>query len=1418
MVVIGVRATIIEYTGLHADVSGFTQELTCNKIPIVDAAVAYDCPYSLKTYLLVMKNALYVPSMGHNLIPPFIMREAGLQVNETAKIHATNPSKNHHSIFEQESGLRIPLQLSGVFSYFPSRALNSDEIEHPESYEMIWLTPNSDSWNPYNDIWAEQESSYLDQEGEIIPQHIPQQQHLIDATDVEVSAVQMPSVDAYEAAVDAVISSAYTGENPQDCDFNSHAEECLLVEDAIRAHISSTNFTSDPALLESALDDRLLFSKFATAMGSTTIDNSGCELFEAVTDATVGATAGKPRGITAEQLAKVWTIDHKMAEKTLEVTTQLHRGGDSSLARNFGTNDRMLRYRRIKSWFFTDTFFVTKAAKSVRGNTCMQLFVSDKGFVKAYPMESVSQYPKALRAFAKDVGAPEILVADPHPNQKSKEVKDFCNKIGTTLRLLEQSTQWANRAELYIGLLKESVRKDMRDSHSPLVLWDYCAERRASIFTLTARDLFQLNGTNPYTATFGEEGDISNLCQFAWYEWVYYYDDSNHSSMFPFPKATLGRCLGPAKNEGNEMTQWVLKYNGQVVPRRTLQSLTPQQLAPSNEVEARKRADFDANIKSILGDSFTLPPADAKLPQQVNWEEVDYYDDEPYQIEQEDSVQVLEADCVDNTGKPILQQSLHDTLVQTEVLLPQGEDLHMAKVLRRSMDENGRVIGNFNENPLLNTLVYDCEFPDGTIKKYSANIIAENVLSQVDPDGYYSTTMDSILDHKRDGSAVRKQDKYIFSRNGQRKLRQTTVGWQFKIKWKNGRTEWVPLKLLKESNPVDVAEYVSARDLQDEAAFAWWVPYTLRKRDVIISAISSRVRKKTHKYGIEIPRTQEEARQIDLKNKNTFWQDAIMKEMKNVGVAFEILPEGKKAPPGYIKASGHLVFDVKMDFTRKARWVKDGHRTPDPLTSGYAGVVSRESVRIALTYAALNGLDVWAADIQNAYLQAPSSEKHYVICGPEFGLENVGKVALIKRALYGGKVAGRDFWLHLRSCMEHLGFKSSLADPDVWYRPATKEDGSEHYEYVLLYVDDCLVISNNAENILRREIGKHFKLKEESIGPPTQYLGGKLRQVKMTNGQDCWAFGSTQYVQAAVNNVEEYLAKSGKKLQARAPTPLANEYRPEIDMSDECNEDDASYYHSLIGVLRWIVELGRADICCEVSMMSSHLALPRVGHLEQVLHIFAYLKKHSNSEMVFDPSQVDFDRSQFPDKDWSQSIYSQDQAVLKETLPADMPKPRGVGFTMRTYVDSDHAGDKVTRRSRSGFLVFLNAAPIYWTSKKQTSCETSTFGSEFVAMKQASEYVRGLRYKLRMMGIPVEEPTYIFGDNQSVLANTSAPESTLKKKSNAIAYHFVREGCARDEWRTAYINTHENPADMMTKPLPSGEKRWKFIRMLLYHL
>ena len=399
--------------------------------------------------------------------------------------------------------------------------------------------------------------------------------------------------------------------------------------------------------------------------------------------------------------------------------------------------------------------------------------------------------------------------------------------------------------------------------------------------------------------------------------------------------------------------------------------------------------------------------------------------------------------------------------------------------------------------------------------------------------------------------------------------------------------------------------------------------------------------------------------------------------------------------------------------------------------------------------------------------------------------------------------------------MAHLNFKSCLADPDLWMRPATKADGTEYYEYVLLYVDDALCISENGEKVLRDEIGKYFLLKEESVGPPDIYLGGKISKVVLKNGVTAWSFSPTQYVQSAVKNVEEYLATHGSKLPSRAYTPMSSNYRPETDTSNELEPEDAAYYQSLIGVLRWIVELGRVDICLEVSMLSSHLALPREGHLEEVLHVFAYLKKNHNAEMVFDPSDTIIDPNQFPRRDWEATEFGNE---LTEEMPGNMPKTRGQGFTMTAYVDADHAGDSITRRSRTGFLVYLNSSPIYWLSKKQNSVETSSFGSEFMAMKHCVEYIRGLRYKLRMMGIPCELPAFVYGDNKSVLSNTSVPDSTLKKKSNSIAYHFIREGCARDEWRMAYVNTHDNPADLLTKPLSSGEKRVGFVRMILHYI
>ena len=142
-----------------------------------------------------------------------------------------------------------------------------------------------------------------------------------------------------------------------------------------------------------------------------------------------------------------------MAEKAIQVTTRFNRNGENTyLDRNMGTNDSMLIYRMIELHFFTGTFFVTGKAKSTRGYSCMHIFVSDKGFVKVYPMIFASKFPEALRVFAKDVGAPEILVADPHHFNESKEVKCVCKTNGTTLRLLGQNNQWENVLNYMWGL------------------------------------------------------------------------------------------------------------------------------------------------------------------------------------------------------------------------------------------------------------------------------------------------------------------------------------------------------------------------------------------------------------------------------------------------------------------------------------------------------------------------------------------------------------------------------------------------------------------------------------------------------------------------------------------------------------------------------------------------------------------------------------------------------------------------------------------------------------------------------------------------------------------------------------------------------------------------------------------------------
>ena len=218
-----------------------------------------------------------------------------------------------------------------------------------------------------------------------------------------------------------------------------------------------------------------------------------------------------------------------------------------------------------------------------------------------------------------------------------------------------------------------------------------------------------------------------------------------------------------------------------------------------------------------------------------------------------------------------------ELLIKIEVVLPHGESEELVKVIRRPVDVNGEFIGTTSDTRVINTCVYDVEFQDGFIKYYSANVIAENMLSQVDSEGYHSKLLKSISMHSKDKFPVEKKDILLVTKRDNRVQRKTTIVWKFLYDWKDGSQTWVPLKLLKESNPVEVAEYVKARNINDDPAFAWWVPYTLRNRDRIISDVNSRVRKATHKFGIKIPTSIEHCKRLDKDNGNTLWMDSVIK-------------------------------------------------------------------------------------------------------------------------------------------------------------------------------------------------------------------------------------------------------------------------------------------------------------------------------------------------------------------------------------------------------------------------------------------------------------------------------------------------------------------------------------------------------------
>ena len=278
-----------------------------SSVPIVDGALAYDCPRTNQTYILVFKNALHVPSMTHNLVPPFILREAGLKVKETPKIHVSDPDQNDHSISDPDSDLHITLQLHGIFLYFHTRTPTTDELS---TCQQILMTPDTLTWDPYSPHFALNKESMVDHEGILVGQQF-RKRHCPGIYEVS-------SFDAqkYDDAVDMA------------CDEPSLFSE---IDATTNSHSLATSEISSLAasLIQSCLCGQLQIP-FSTVVSSiqskcplftdTTDDETVCESIPLPIDnfSEVSAVVTKPSGVSPEYLSKIWRIKQEEAEQTLK--------------------------------------------------------------------------------------------------------------------------------------------------------------------------------------------------------------------------------------------------------------------------------------------------------------------------------------------------------------------------------------------------------------------------------------------------------------------------------------------------------------------------------------------------------------------------------------------------------------------------------------------------------------------------------------------------------------------------------------------------------------------------------------------------------------------------------------------------------------------------------------------------------------------------------------------------------------------------------------------------------------------------------------------------------------------------------------------------------------------------------------------
>ena len=1029
-------------------------------------------------------------------------------------------------------------------------------------------------------------------------------------------------------------------------------------------------------------------------------DCESCTEISSVFTANLHQSSPQEPDWNTQRPSLAWTSPSSIKD-TFNVTTRHGTAPNTQdyIKHHFKPRNPVFIIPRCSEDVATDTTFSDTPAVD-DGSTMSQFICGHDIFVcDAYGIKSTKQFINTLSDNIRKWGAMDTLISDGGNYDISKGVTDLLHSLFIQDYQSESYHQDQTKTETCFGPAKRCTNTAMNTSGYLACCWLLCLQYIFVVLHHLASPTLQ--GIYPGQALQGTTPDISFMLHSSFYESVYYRIDSSEPD-FNFPSSSnekKGYWVGFANNQGDHLTWSILTEDTHKIIicsgiQSALSTTTNQCLAsPSGEGTT---LPFSIPYPQHSKNSLPLDPFDAYTP---NFE------------------QFVNSQSGEDEDNPIHMATIDilNLLGRSFLLPPEDNGEHpMAKII--DIDDHGPPLADIKFKLKINKDQAEENMSYNQLMDY----IQKGTDAEEDPDSLFK--FKDILAHQGPLESTdpnHKESKY-----------------NVMVEWEPGEDTYEPLTLISKDDPTNCAVYAKKCDLLDTTGCNHPKRHAKISKRLIRAVKQSRIHKvrasARYQHGFQIPKDCNDAISLDKENSNTHLQDAMDLELTQIH-EYKVFKDTGKAqfhdgkavtPDGFQKIRVHFVYAVKHAGKFKARPVADGHLTKEP-------VVSLRSLRMVVFLSQLNELEIWGADVGNAYLEAYTDQNLCIIVGPEFKELQVHLLIMIK-TLHGTRSGGARWHDRLSDILQELKSKPSKADPDVWMRP---EPGGTCYEYIAVYVDDLAIAAKDPQAFCN-ELKKRYNLKLKGVGHLEYHLGCTYKK----DHDGTLAADPRRYV----NKILESYERMFKEKPRKSRPPLEGGDHPELHTPELCDEHQTNQFQTLVGQLQWLISPGHFDIAVHVMSLSRFRAQSRKGHLDRAKRIVGYLLFLPDGAIRFRTGEPDFSSLNDQEYDWTRSVYS----GACEQIPHDIPKPLGKHVQTTHYVDANLHHDLATGKAVTAVLHFLNQTPIDAYTKRLSKVETATYGSEFVAARTAVDQIIDIRTTLQYLGVPIRDKSYMFVDNR----------------------------------------------------------------------